>query len=229
MSDERSKGRLLVVAAHPDDEVLGCGGTVARLVSAGWEAQSLIACEGHSHRGIEQETDGQHFSDKAAAVLNVSKVHRLGFPDQKLDTLCLTDVITPIEQVVADFEPHLLLVQHGGDLNRDHELLFKALMVAARPTTACIEAIYAFDTASSTEWAYPRSFSPDTWVDISGFLDQKLEAMACYETELMPYPHPRSIEALRHKARAWGNQACMDAAEVFMTVQRRIRNGKAYF
>jgi LmbE family N-acetylglucosaminyl deacetylase len=227
MANNNDQGRLLVIAAHPDDEILGCGGTVAKLVAAGWEAQSVIACEGHSHRGIEQEDDGEHYAEKAAAVLGVSKVHQLAFPDQKLDTLCLTDVITPLEKIIDEYQPSVLLVQYGGDLNRDHELLFKAVMVAARPTVPCIEAIYAFDTASSTEWAYPRSFSPDTWVDISDFLDKKLDAMACYKTELMPYPHPRSLDGLRYKAHSWGNQACMDAAEVFVTVQRRIRNGKA--
>lgn len=226
MSKKKEKKRLLVIAAHPDDEVLGCGGTVARFVASGGEAQTIIACEGASHRGISQEKGGEHFSDQAAARLGVSHVHRLDFADQKLDTLCLTELITPIEKVVAAFKPTILLVQFGGDLNRDHELLFKAIMVAARPTVPWIEAIYAFDTASSTEWAFPRTFVPDTWVDISAFLDTKIAAMSCYATEIMPYPHPRSLDALRFKAHAWGNQACMDAAEVFVTVRRRLGDGQ---
>jgi len=225
MTDNR---RLLVVAAHPDDEILGCGGTVAKLVAAGWEAQSVITCEGASHRGIDQRHEGEHFAEQAARVLGVGRLHHLGFPDQKLDTLSLTDIITPLEDIVAEFQPTLLLVQYGGDLNLDHELLFKAVMVAARPTVPSIEAVYAFDTASSTEWAYPRSFVPDTWVDISEHLETKLEAMACYRTEVMTYPHPRSLEALRYKAHAWGNQACMDAAEVFVTIHRRLRNGQTH-
>src|SRR5205807_10577124 len=98
--------------------------------------------------------------------------------------------------------------------------------VATRPTEAHIAAVYAFDTASSTEWAYPRSFAPDTWVDISTTLEQKLKAMSCYVSELREYPHPRSLEALRHRARAWGNQHCVDAAEVFMTVRRMYRHGQ---
>src|SRR5205807_2223967 len=96
-----------------------------------------------------------------------------------------------------------------------------------RPIEPFIEAVYAFDTASSTEWGYPRSFIPDTWVDISTTLEQKIAAMACYESEVRPYPHPRSLDALRHRARAWGNQCCMDAAEVFMTVRRTLRAGAA--
>src|SRR5207237_1356255 len=113
--------------------------------------------------------------------------------------------------------------QHGGDVNRDHELLFKAALVATRPSEHCIGAVYAFDTASSTEWAYPRSFVPDTWVDISETLETKIAAMACYESEVRPYPHPRSLDALRNRARAWGNQTCLEAAEVFLTVPRTSR------
>jgi len=86
--------------------------------------------------------------------------------------------------------------------------------------------VYAFDTASSTEWGYPRSFVPDTWVEITDTLEQKIAAMACYESEVREYPHPRSLDALRHRARAWGNQSCLDAAEVFMTVRRVLRHGQ---
>ena len=86
--------------------------------------------------------------------------------------------------------------------------------------------MFAFDTASSTEWAFPRTFVPDTWVDISGVLDRKIDAMACYESEMRDYPHPRSAQALRNKAHAWGNQCCLDAAEVFMTVRRVHRDGR---
>ena len=100
------------------------------------------------------------------------------------------------------------------------------MLVATRPVERSIEAVYAFDTASSTEWGYPRSFVPDTWVDISSTLEHKIAAMACYESEVRPYPHPRSLEALRHRARAWGNQHCLEAAEVFMTVRRTRRHGQ---
>jgi LmbE family N-acetylglucosaminyl deacetylase len=128
--------------------------------------------------------------------------------------------------VVRKFQPNLIFCQYGGDINRDHDLLFKALLVATRPTEKYIEAIYAFDTASSTEWAFPRTFVPDTWIDISSTLDVKLKAIACYKSELREYPHPRSLEGLRNKANAWGNQVCLDAAEVFMTVRRVYRNGQ---
>jgi LmbE family N-acetylglucosaminyl deacetylase len=156
----------------------------------------------------------------------VKDVRPLGFADQHVDVMTLTDVIAPLEKVVREVKPGIVYCQYGGDVNRDHQLIFKAALVAIRPTEAFIQSVYAFDTASSTEWAYPRSFNADTWVDISATLDTKLAAMACYHSELREYPHPRSLDALRHRARAWGNQHCVDAAEVFMTIRRTLRNGE---
>ncbi len=218
--------RVLVVAAHPDDELLGCGGTVALHVKAGDAVTAVIACEGESLRYGPDGVGQTEHTQRAAAALGVTDVRRLGFADQRLDTVTLTDIIGPLEQVVRDVQPQVVYCQYGGDVNRDHEILFKALLVATRPTEPAIQAVYAFDTASSTEWAFPRSFAPDTWVDISQTLDQKIAAMACYESEVRPYPHPRSLDGLRHRAQAWGNQHCMDAAEVFMTVRRTVRCGQ---
>ena len=217
--------RVLVIAAHPDDELLGCGGTVALHARAGHRVTSVIVCEGESLRyGAEGVGQSEHAA-RAARTLGVGDCRQLRFPDQRLDTRTLTDIITPLEQVVRDVRPHVVYCQHGGDVNLDHQLLFKALLVATRPTETGIEAVYAFDTASSTEWAYPRTFVPDTWVDITSTLETKLKAMACYESELREYPHPRSLEGLANRAKAWGNQCCLEAAEVFMTVRRVMRNG----
>src|SRR5262245_56923321 len=222
-----SHKRVLVIAAHPDDEILGCGGTVALHTRANDHVTSIIACEGESLRyGVEGVGQKQDTLD-AAQKLGVKDTRLLGFPDQRLDTLGLTEIITPIERVVREVRPSIVYCQHGGDINADHQILFKALLVATRPTEACVEAVYAFDTASSTEWAYPRTFAPDTWVDISSVLEAKLAAMACYRSEVRDYPHPRSLEALANKAKAWGNQVCVDSAEVLMTIRRVLRDGSA--
>lgn len=217
--------RVLVIAAHPDDELLGCGGTVALHSAQGDHVTSAIVCEGESLRygsaGVGQNAHIQ----QAAEILGVASVQTLKFPDQKLDTFTLTDIITPLEKLVAEVQPNIVYTQFGGDINRDHELLFKAVLVATRPMEAFIESILAFDTASSTEWAYPRTFIPDTWVDITTTLQRKLDAMACYTSEVRPYPHPRSLQSLTHRSAAWGNQCCMEAAEVFMTVRRTLRSG----
>jgi LmbE family N-acetylglucosaminyl deacetylase len=224
MSNQVQTGGVLAIAAHPDDEVLGCGGVLAAHAQSGVPVTIIIACEGESLRygrhGVGQ-TDHIH---KAAETLGCHSVRHLRFPDQALDTMRLTEIIAPLEAVVREVRPRLVYTQYGGDINRDHHLLFQAVLVATRPTEDYIEAVYAFDTASSTEWAYPRTFVPDTWVDISATLPTKLKAMACYESELRPYPHPRSLTALEHRAHTFGNQVCMDAAEVFMTVRRVTRS-----
>ena len=217
---------VVVIAAHPDDELMGCGGTVALHTRHGDDVVSVIVCEGESLRYGPNGVGQAEHTRRAAATLGVRDVRALGFPDQRLDTLTLTEIITPLERILREVRPGLVYCQYGGDINRDHELLFKALLVAARPTESYLDAVYAFDTPSSTEWAYPRTFVPDTWVDIALTLEVKLAAMACYESEVRPYPHPRSLDALRHRALAWGNQHCMDAAEVFMTVRRTLRCGQ---
>lgn len=222
----RRERRVLVLAAHPDDEILGCGGVVCLHADRGDRVESVVVCEGQSLRYQDRVVPMEEHTRKAAAVLGVQQVHLLRFPDQRLDTLTLTEIITPLEKIVRALRPDTIYCQFGGDVNRDHQLLFEATMVATRPTEPFVERVLAFDTASSTEWAYPRSFVPDTWVDIGGVLERKLEAMACYESELRDYPHPRSLQALRHKAAAWGNQCCMAAAEVFVTVRRVARGGE---
>src|SRR6266699_6172922 len=189
----RSPSRVLVIAAHPDDDVLGCGGTVALHARAGDEVHTAIACEGESLRYGRAGVGQPEHICRAARTLGVRDVRMLGFPDQRLDTLTLTYIIGSLTSLVREIHPDIVYCQHGGDVNRDHELLFKAALVATRPTAHCLGAVYAFDTASSTEWAYP---------------------------------HPRSLDALRNRAKAWGNQTCNEAAEVFLTVRRTRRNGE---
>src|SRR5216683_6153794 len=172
--------RVLVIAAHPDDELLGCGGTVALHTRAQDQVTAVIVCEGESLRYGPRGVGQRAHIESAAQKLGVADVRALGFPDQQLDTITLTKIITPLERIVRDVRPEIVYCQYGGDINRDHQLLFQALLVATRPMEEFIQSLYAFDTASSTEWAYPRTFVPDTWVDISSTLAVKLEALECY-------------------------------------------------
>jgi LmbE family N-acetylglucosaminyl deacetylase len=225
MRDKNSR-RVLVIAAHPDDEVLGCGGTIALHADAGDPVTVLIACEGESLRYGTGNADQDKHTQQAAEILGVQDVRLLKFPDQRLDTLSLPEVIAPLEKALEDTRPHVVYCQYGGDVNQDHHLLFRAALVATRPVRDHLRTVLAFDTASSTEWAYPRTFNPDTWVDISRTLQRKLDAMACYQSEVCQYPHPRSLEALRVRAANWGSQVAAVAAEVFMTVRTVFRNGE---
>jgi len=214
--------KVLVIAAHPDDELLGIGGIVAKHTAAGDEVRSVIMCEGESLR-YHGDVGQTRAIREAAEVLGVSKVYHLSFPDQKLDTFTLTELITPLENISEEFQPDIIYCQSASDANRDHKILFEAASIAFRPTSQWVRDFYCFYTASSTEWGYPRSFVPDTWVDITDVLDKKIEAFEKYQSEMRQYPHPRSSEALRHQSHFWGNQCCMDAAEVLMTIRRMVR------
>lgn len=210
--------KVLVVAAHPDDELLGAGGTVARHASQGDEVMSVIMCEGESLR-YKKDMGQKTAVRKAGEILGVKEIRQIGFPDQRLDTVTLTEIITPLETISDEFKPNIVYCQYGGDINMDHQLLFQAANVAFRPLDRWIEDVYAFYTVSSTEWGFPRSFVPDTWIDIADTLEKKIEAFLSYHSEVREYPHPRSAKALEYAAHFWGNQCSMDAAEAFMTVR----------
>lgn len=217
------KKRVLVVAAHPDDEVLGCGATVISHVAAGNEVRAVIACEGESLRYMDREIHMCQYTEKAASILGYSSVNQLGFPDQQLDTFSLIEIITPLEKIILEYKPNVIYCQAGCDINRDHKILFESTMVAVRPKITSVEEILAFYTVGSSEWNYPRQFVPDTWHAFGeDVLQQKLRAFACYESEIYAYPNPRSMKALENVARFYGNQICVEYAEVFMTIRRRI-------
>ena len=214
--------KVLVVAAHPDDELLGIGGIVKKHTLKGDRVRSIIMCEGESLR--YGENVGQATAiEEAAQILGVEKVYRLNYPDQKLDTLTLTGLIKPLEEISEEFKPDIIYCQSGTDINRDHKILFEAANVAFRPTSEWIKEFYSFYTASSTEWGFPRCFVPDTWIDITDVLESKILAFERYHSEVREYPHPRSSDSLRYQAHFWGNQCCMDAAEVLMTIRRTFR------
>ena len=213
---------ILVVAAHPDDELLGIGGIILKHTMSGDHVRAIIMCEGESLR-YAKDVGQSEATRNAANILGIEKVYSLGYPDQKLDTFTLTELITPLETISEEYKPSIIYCQSACDANRDHKILFEAANIAFRPLDPWIEEFYTFYTASSTEWGYPRNFAPDTWIDISDVLDKKIRAFECYKSEVREYPHPRSSKALECQAHFWGNQCCMDSAEVLMTIRRTIR------
>jgi LmbE family N-acetylglucosaminyl deacetylase len=221
--------RILTVAAHPDDETLGAGATMARFASASHEVHVCILTDGVTarHRHVDQQ---QKCAMRACEVLGVSNVMFCGLPDQRLDSLPLLDVITPIEKFVDQIQPDLVFTHFSQDANQDHRVVFQATLVATRPTAdTSVSTVLCYETASSTEWAppFPGSvFSPNLFVDISTTLPTKLDALREYEHtfagEMQPFPHPRSYEALEAISRRHGATAGVGAAEAFMLV-RHIR------
>ncbi|MGB9073507.1 MAG: PIG-L deacetylase family protein [Terriglobales bacterium] len=221
---------VLVVVAHPDDEVLGCGGTMARLAQEGHEVQVAILAEGMTSRSPQREqADPKQLhhlhkqAQQAADKLHVKEVVVASLPDNRLDTVPLLEVVKLIEELIEKFRPEVIYTHHPGDLNVDHEVVHRAVLTATRPMPGQkVREIFAMEVPSSTEWAFQRlepSFRPNVFVDITGTLETKISALACYDTETRKFPHPRSPEALRAIAARWGSVAGFHAAEAFELIR----------
>lgn len=222
--------KVLVIAAHPDDEILGCGATAARLVAEGHEVHFAILGEGMTSRHADRAdadvgrlTALHRQAHAAAARVGVKNLVLHSLPDNRLDTVPLLDVIKIIEGLVDRVEPEVVYTHHGGDLNIDHGVIHRAVLTATRPVAGSpVREVYAFEVASSTEWAFQRlepAFRPNVFVDVAHTLEAKIAAMQCYETELREFPHPRSPEALRAIAMRWGSVAGCSAAEAFELIR----------
>jgi LmbE family N-acetylglucosaminyl deacetylase len=226
--------KVLVIAAHPDDEVLGCGATVARLVQEQHEVHFAILGEGITSRHAQRsEADEGQLAElhgqarAAAAKLGAKSIALHELPDNRLDTVPLLEVVKVVEELTERIKPEVIYTHHPGDLNVDHGVIHRAVLTATRPIAGqCVREIYAFEVPSSTEWAFASLqpvFRPNVFVDVSATLEAKISAMSCYETETREFPHPRSPEALRAVARRWGSVVGCDAAEAFELI-RSIRS-----
>ena len=226
----RGPESVLVVAAHPDDEVLGCGGTIVRLAKEGHAVRIAILAEGMTSRYKQREQADprqlEHLHTKAqqaADKLQAKELVLCGLPDNRLDTVPLLEVVKIVEDLIERFKPQVIYTHHPGDLNIDHGVVHRAVLTATRPTVGqFVRTIYAFEVPSSTEWAFQTlepAFRPNVFVDIGDTLDAKLSAMACYDTEARKFPHPRSLEALRAIAMRWGSVAGFQAAEAFELIR----------
>jgi LmbE family N-acetylglucosaminyl deacetylase len=222
--------RVLVVAAHPDDEVLGAGGTVARHTARGDEAAVLILGEGAVARwddpGAAPASATAALAERArqaARLLGVADVRFGGLPDNRFDGLALLDLVKLVERAVREVEPTVVYTHHPGDLNVDHQLTFRAALTATRPVPgAPVREVLAFEVLSSTEWAFGRTgpaFTPTVFVDVAETLERKLDALECYADELRAAPHARSREAVRAAAARWGATVGRTAAEAFELIR----------
>jgi LmbE family N-acetylglucosaminyl deacetylase len=221
---------VLVVAAHPDDEILGCGGTMTRLVREGHEVRIAILAEGissrYAHREDADQQQLQHLharARQAADKVGVKELVLCKLPDNRLDTVPLLDVVKTVEDLVARFRPEIIYTHHPGDLNVDHGVVHRAVLTATRPMSGqCVRDVFAFEVPSSTEWAFQRiepPFRPNVFVDIADSLETKIAALGCYETEARKFPHPRPPEALRAIATRWGSVVGLQAAEAFELIR----------
>jgi len=225
--------RVLVIAAHPDDEVLGCGGTIARLAREGHSPYIAILGQGITSRppGGEHSDPAlvevlRKCSREASKMLGAGEVFLYDLPDNRFDTVPLLDIVRIVEELVGRLEPDAVYTHYGGDLNIDHVMLHRAVVTATRPTVGYpVKEIYAFEVPSSTEWAFGQFqpvFCPNVFVDITNTLSTKIQAMGVYSTEIRDLPHPRSPDGLRALAQVRGSAAGVEAAEAFLLVRKMI-------
>lgn len=217
---------IVILAAHPDDEVLGCGGTIAKLADEGAIIHVAFLADGVFSRAGDAGTQQAELAARRAAaqkacdILGVKSVFFGEFPDNRMDTVALLDITKALEELITEHKPEVVFTHHAGDVNIDHRRMHEAVVTACRPQRGHpVKTLLSFEVPSGTEWQLPGSapvFAPNWFVDISDTLERKLAALDAYAAELRDWPHPRSRQAVEHLARWRGATVGVDAAEAFM-------------
>ncbi len=228
----KRKRSILAVVAHPDDEVLGCGGTLARYATEGCNCHILILSEGVTSRDNKRNLKKRAFelkrikiqAQKAAKILGVKTVNFNYFADNRMDSVDFLEVVKAVEKIVKKTKPVIVFTHNSSDLNIDHSITAKAVVTATRPVPGIsVKEVYSFEVPSSTEWAFPEKknvFVPNNFIDISNSLKIKIRALEAYPSEIRKFPHPRSKEAVISLAKTRGAQAGLKAAEAFCLIRR---------
>ena len=217
---------ILILAAHPDDEVLGCGGTIAKLSAEGATIHVAFLADGVFSRIGDQTKQQDELqirrkaAQKACDILGVNSLSFDDFPDNRMDTVALLDITKSLEFLITEHQPDTVFTHHAGDLNIDHRRMHEAVVTACRPQHGHpVKTLLCFEVPSSTEWQLPVSapaFQPNWFVDISATLHRKMAALDAYATELRDWPHPRSKQGVEHLAHWRGATVGVDAAEAFI-------------
>ncbi len=226
----RSMDSILVIAAHPDDEVLSCGGTIARFVEEGIEVYVAILGEGitsrYNNRAIADSQDLKKLKESCKSVaefLGIKELFLFDLPDNRFDTVSLLDIIKIIESIIDKVKPSIIFTHHSGDLNIDHSIVHRATITATRPILGkTVKTVYTYEIPSSTDWAFGQfgtTFKPNVFIDIEKTLEKKVNAMLIYESEVRAFPHPRSPDALKAVSYRWGSIAGVKAAEAFELIR----------
>jgi len=222
---------ILIIAAHPDDEVLGCGASIAKWSQQGHSVNVLIMAEGSTSRSATRDRQGhatelsglKKAAQQAGHILGVTSVTLLKFPDNRMDSVDRLDIVKAIEAQIEQYQPHTIVTHHAGDVNIDHRLIHEAVFTACRPQPEHpVRRLLAFEVPSSTEWSPSGSlpqFVPNHFEDVSKTLPHKLNALAAYSTEMRNWPHARSLPAVEHLAHWRGATVGCEAAEAFMVLR----------
>ncbi|MEM1689049.1 MAG: PIG-L deacetylase family protein [Candidatus Hadarchaeales archaeon] len=222
------KNKILAIVAHPDDEILGCGGTLAKFAKQGWEVYVLSLSRGVTSRyESEEKSSKKKISEleiqarEANKIIGTKRLFMLDFPDNMFDTIPLLKIVKSIEKIKNMIRPSFVFTHFREDLNIDHRITYEATITAMRPLpNETVKEILSFEIMSSTEWRYPTRFSPNVFVDISDTIDLKLHAMEAYKEELRTPPHPRSLETIKFNAAVWGSKVGLKFAEAFELIRK---------
>jgi LmbE family N-acetylglucosaminyl deacetylase len=217
--------KALIIAAHPDDETVGCGGTIAKHVENGDDVYLCIVTEAYTPDWPEKilKTIKSEIGN-VCKILKIRKTFFLHFPTVKLDTISQKQLNDSIHDVVTKVKPEIVYVPHKGDLNRDHRLVFEAALVATRPVSEHkIKRLLSYETLSVTEWGNPiEAFTPNVYIDISDTIKTKIEAVKAYKSQLRSYPHPRSLPVIEALARKRGSEIGVRFAEAFILIRELV-------
>ena len=231
---------VLIIAAHPDDEILGMGGTISKHTSqnddvtiiymaTGITARRELSNDKYEIKNIPKITQKQWQKEinqlridakKSAKLLSVKNVKFYDFPDNEMDGIQLLKVVKIIEKEIKETKPDRIYTNHYGDLNVDHKVVSNAVLTACRPSGFLVKEILCFEVLSSTEWSYPYNFSPNYFSNIEKHLTKKVNAMKLFKSEIREFPHPRSSENIRNVAARWGSVCGFKAAEAFEMIRK---------
>lgn len=214
--------RMLVIAPHPDDEVFGCGATIAKYADSGHEVQVLIVTKGDELFDPKLIRKGREEAFKAHGLLGVRQTHFADLPAIKLDTLPQHEINDALSGFLRQIQPELVFLPFPGDINRDHQIVHSSAMVAARPFQTTVRDIYCYEALSSTNWNSPvitTHFVPNVFCDVSTTIDRKISAAKIYESQIKAYPHERSPESIMALSRYRGGFVGIEHAEAFVCVR----------
>ena len=214
----------LIIAAHPDDEILGCGGIIKKYSNEQDFFVVIMTGGADGRYGSDMEAKLRQNAKQANGLIGTKELFFENFPNQQLETIPLGSIIQSIEAYIADLKPNRVFTHFANDLNKDHQILAEATFTATRPIVGqIVNEVYSYNVPSSTEWNMTdasKMFLPNVFVDIKDSLDSKIEAMKMYQSECRPYPHPRSPESLKAHANYWGLIAGMEYAEPFKLIRK---------
>ena len=222
--------KIMLIAAHPDDELLGCGGTLLYYKNKGYQIKIIFLSDGESSRDISSKKTQILIKKREGQAIKISKLCKFKQPtfarflDNKLDTIPLIKIVKFIEREIKIFKPNIIITHNEDDLNIDHKTVFKATITATRPSSKTfVKSIFCFETPSSTENNFSKikvSFNPNLYFDISKFINKKISMLKLYKQELRLYPHARSLEGIKVLAKYRGTQIGVKYAEAFNIIRQ---------